>query len=158
MTVREVKERVRAARDEWNTLIACVSERQMDEIVEEDGRRLKDVVAHVTWFEREMEELLRTRKLVGSKLWGLPPSERNAAIHEMNRDRAVEDILAEAATVHAELEVAVAGLVDDDLNNPARFENMPSDWVPWQIIAQNTWEHYEAHAEDIRRRLDLDGE
>jgi hypothetical protein len=27
---------------------------------------------------------------------------------------------------------------------------MPEDWEPWQVIAGNTYEHYQEHIPDIR--------
>ncbi len=153
MTRAELLERVRSTWEDWSTLIAGVVDGRMETVVEEDGRTLKDIVAHVSWFEKELVELLRTRRLEGSELWKLSRADRNDAITEMNSERAAEDVLRDATATHAELERQLATLEDEDLNDPSRFENMPQDWIPWRIIAENTFEHYEAHAEDVRRRL-----
>ena len=44
---------------------------------------VKDILAHVTWFEREMVGMLKSRTLAGSKLWELSQDERNRLF--MNR-------------------------------------------------------------------------
>ena len=44
----------------------------------------------------------------------------------------------------------LASLKDEDLNSAASFTAMPDDWVPWIILAQNTYEHYRDHAKDIQ--------
>jgi len=49
---------------------------------------------------------------------------------------------------------AVQSLDDQDLHDPARFAGMPADWSPWRIIAGNSFEHYRAHASDLRQWLD----
>ena len=41
----------------------------------------KDIVAHVTWAEREMIGVLQRRELAGSDLWRLSQDERNAAVY-----------------------------------------------------------------------------
>ena len=46
---------------------------------------MKDILSHITWFEREMVDMLQTRTLKGSKLWELPQDERNRIIYEQNR-------------------------------------------------------------------------
>jgi len=42
------------------------------------------------------------------------------------------------------------GLKDAELHDPARFNDMPTDWVPWRIIAGNTYLHYLDRAQDIQ--------
>ena len=76
-------------------------------------------------------------------------AERNAAIHRENVDRPLGDLRAEAARVHAELREALATLTEEELTDPSRFRYMPPDWVPLDIFAQNTYEHYEAHARGL---------
>jgi len=31
------------------------------------------------------------------------------------------------------------------------FREMPPEWAPWEVLAGNTFEHYEQHVEDLRR-------
>jgi uncharacterized damage-inducible protein DinB len=107
---------------------------------------VKDVIAHITWFEREMVGVIQARALVGSELWNLPPDARNAAIFVQNRDRSLADVLAEAERVYAELLAAIETLTDEELADPARFAGMPTDWQPWRVIAGNSFEHYRDHA------------
>ena len=40
-------------------------------------------------------------------------------------------------------------LSDEELRDPSRFEFIPDDWVLWEIIASNTYGHYEQHTLDI---------
>jgi len=44
-------------------------------------------------------------------------------------------------------------LNDEDLNDPHRFKNMPREWRPWQLIAGNSFKHYEDHMPSIRQWL-----
>jgi hypothetical protein len=115
---------------------------------------VKDMVAHITWFEREMVGMLEARALVGSDLWQLPADQRNARIFEENRDRALRDVLAEAQQVHHHLVEKVEALAEDDLVDPHRFPGMPEDWQPWKVIAGNSNEHYRDHSQDVRTWLE----
>ncbi len=114
---------------------------------------VKDVISHVAWFEREMIGVVRTRALVGSDLWRLPQDQRNAAIFAQNRDRSLPDVLDEAARTCAEMLAAIETLTDADLADPAHFTGMPADWLPWQVIAGNSFEHYRDHALTLRAWL-----
>lgn len=39
-----------------------------------------------------------------------------------------------------------------DLHDPNQF-GMPPDWQPWQVLAENIWEHYDDHTRDLRSWL-----
>ena len=41
----------------------------------------------------------------------------------------------------------------EDLNDPHRFKNMPQEWRPWQLIAGNSFKHYEDHMPSLREWL-----
>lgn len=137
-------------RAQWEALLAEVGEARMTRPGVAGEWSVKDIVAHVTWFEREMVGVLQARTLVGSDLWSLPHDQRNAAIYEQNRDRALSGVLAEARVVFDQLRAGMQSLAEEDLHDPLRFAEMPADWVPWQVIAGNSYEHYRQHTPGIR--------
>ena len=82
---------------------------------------VKDLVAHITWSEREMVGVLAARALVGSDLWSLTNDERNEIVYQQNRDRPLDEVLAEAKAVYARLLALVSGMSAAELNDPAQF-------------------------------------
>ncbi len=153
MTVAELLERVRSSRVAWDALVASLSDHALVSPRLRDGWSVKDVIAHIAWFEREMTGICRARAFVGSDLWALPPHERNAAIQAENQARDLADVRADAAAAWGDLLSALATLSDRDLVDPASFPGMPPDWVPLEIIAGNTYEHYPAHAVSVGAQL-----
>ncbi len=151
MNVEGLVEAIVGAREEWDAFVRQVAPSDLERPGVCGNWSMKDVVAHIAWHEREMIGLLETHVLAGSPWWLLPTDERNDKIYEQNKDRAAEDVLREAAETFPHLLRAIKGLADEDLNDPARFADMPPDWIPWRIIAQNTYEHYEVHLESARR-------
>jgi len=147
-------EKMRAARTEWDTLLNGISSTRMVEPGAYGDWSVKDVVAHVTWYEREMVDLLRERSLDGSELWLLPHSERNEAIYRENSDRSLDDVLGEAKRVYEQLVAQVQKLSNEDLSDPARFANMPEDWVPGDVLAENSYRHYPDHITELREWLE----
>jgi hypothetical protein len=154
MTVAAMIDEIRDSRAELDDLLALLDDSQMVQAGADGEWTVKDVIAHVSWHEREMINLIRSRALLGSDLWNLPLHERNAAIYEQNRDQSLDDVRAEAAEAFRQLLESLQTLSDEDLNDPARFEHMPAEWQPWKIIAENTWEHYHDHYESLRRWLE----
>ena len=137
----------------WEALLERVARDHMTLPGVDDGWSVKDIIAHVVWYEREMVGLLQKRLLAGSEWWGLPNAERNERIYQQNRLRSLEDVLIESVTVYRQLHDLLEGLSDAELEDPRYFANMPADWVPWQLIAENTYDHYRDHAASIQSWL-----
>ena len=104
---------------------------------------VKDLIAHVGWYEHEMVPVIRLRVFTGSEWWALPADERNAMIYQQNSQRPLQEIVHEGQRSYTDLLEAVQSLSDEDLNDPHHFRDMPEDWVPWQIFAGNSFEHYQ---------------
>ncbi len=96
MTQSRMLELLQRGHQEWVALLAEVGRQQMEVPGLAGGWSVKDTVAHVSWFEREMVGMLKARALVGSELWNLPQDERNRQIQQGNKDRPLEDVLGEA--------------------------------------------------------------
>ena len=150
MNKAEFLEKLERERSEWDEALSLIPKEGMADPGTEGNWSIKDVIAHVTWFEREMAILLQTRALAGSELWGLSRDERNEVIYQENRTRSLEDVLRESQEVFREVSHAFESVNDADLNDPHRIAGMPEDWLPWQIIASNTYEHYRDHKPSIR--------
>ncbi len=148
---------LRNERGRWDAVLALIPTDRMEQPALKGGWSVKDLIAHITWFEREMVNLLHTRSLAGgSILWARPTDERNLAIYTENRDRPLHEVQTESVEVYAEFLALCETLIDGDLTTPARFE-MPPDWLPWRIFAENTYEHYRDHAEELRKWLENAG-
>jgi uncharacterized damage-inducible protein DinB len=141
------------SRAEWEALLAQVDEERMLQPGAARKWSVKDVIAHVTWGEREMVPIMRTHVLAGSELWNLSDDERNEVVYQQNRDRPLQEILQEEQQAYADLFEAAQALSDEDLNDPHRFKQMPEGWVPWQIIAGCSFKHYQDHIPSIREWL-----
>ena len=149
----EFLDSLRVERREWDRLLAQFGEARMEQVGVEGEWSLKDLIAHVAWYEREMVELFRARRLAGSDLWRFPHNQRNEAIYQSNRSRPLAEMLAEGREVFSQFLEGFASLTDEDLADPARFADMPPDWVPRDVIAGNSYEHYREHIPVIRAWL-----
>jgi hypothetical protein len=111
-------------------------------------------VAHITWHDREMVGVLKTRRLAGSEWWKLPLEERNQRIFEQYRSQPLEEALREHHQVHQALLKEIEQLEDEDLNDPARIEEILPGFKLWMILEENTWIHYLEHKEAVWAWLD----
>jgi uncharacterized protein (TIGR03083 family) len=141
--------KIKETRQEYESSLAALTEAQMLRPRTCGKWSVKDVIAHIAWYERQMIGVLKQCALLGSDLCNLPLEVRNAAIHAENKDRSLTDVLAEARQVYPELLEPLAGLSEEELQNPACFREMPPGWIPLEVIASNTFEHYPVHTADI---------
>lgn len=144
---------LRKAREEWEDLLAQVSEEQRLQPGAAGKWSVKDVIAHVAWGEREIAPVMRTHVLAGSELWNLSDDELNEIVYQQNRDRSWHEIMNEEQQAYADLLAAAQTLSDEDLNDSHRYKQMPEEWVPWQLYAGNTFNHYQDHMPSIREWL-----
>ena len=94
MDKREFIERVNSERTSWDELLAQVPDDRMPEPGVEGDWSTKDVLAHVTWYEREMVGMLKSRTLIGSDWWALPLEDRNTAVHDEIMRMSLEEVRA----------------------------------------------------------------
>ena len=153
MRKSQLIDKIKHSRAEWQVLISPLDDAQMVQARVIEGWSLKDIIAHITWYEREMVQVLQNKTLVGSELWDLPTDERNQVIFEANQNRALNDIREEAQQVYGHLVELLEGLEEEDLHDPSRFDQMPKDWQPWEVIGSNTYEHYPDHVAQVRNWL-----
>src|SRR6266568_7349401 len=137
----------------WEALLAQIDEERMFQPGAAGNWSVKDVIAHVTWGESEIAPVLRTHVLAGSDLWNLSDEERNEITYQQNKDRPLHDIVNEERQAYTALLEVVQQLRDEDLNDPHCFKNMPKAWRPWQLIAGDSFKHYEAHMPSLRQWL-----
>ncbi len=151
MNLAEFLAKHQAARAEWEAVLAAIPQERYTQPA--GGKwSVKDHIAHVTWYEREMVGLLRQRSMAGgSPLWEQPTDARNALIYAEISDIPLSQVLADAQQTWAELWSLLQGLSEDELNDAASFAEMPAEWRPWEMIASNTYEHYLEHAANLRR-------
>jgi len=110
---------------------------------------LRDILFHIAWYEREMVEMLQLRALVGSSWWELPVDERNAHIQAEAQSASLLQAWRLEQQVYTELMSQLQSIRDEELGDARFFQEMPSDWIPWQVIASNTYEHYAEHYSGI---------
>lgn len=142
--------KVIAARADWDAWLARVPIAKMEQPGVSGIMSLKDVLAHLTWYDREMVLVMQTRDFSGSDLWNLPLDQRNSVILEANQNLSLDKILVEAQNVYQLLIIEIEKLNDIDLLDPASYKGMPAEWIPWQVIASNTYEHYREHLTDLQ--------
>jgi hypothetical protein len=151
------KEMLDLIRSEWKALWSVLKPLSREQMIQpgvESSWSVKDILAHITAWERRMvqwlEESLRgevpERPAPGMSwddLDGL-----NEQIYRENKDRPLDGVLADSRKSHEESLKVVEAMAEEDLIEPDRFGWRGGDPM-WHMVAANTWWHYKEHCETI---------
>ncbi|MGH2502435.1 MAG: DinB family protein [Ktedonobacterales bacterium] len=153
MTGARLASILRAERAQWQALLARVGLDRMEQPGVEGEWSMKELVAHLTWYERAVldgaRQVFSTGTFTRPQRDGETMDERNARIATESRARPLADVLAEADAVFGHLLSLIESIPDDLLNDASRL-GLPDDVPPWLRVANNSYAHYRQHAEAVR--------
>ena len=150
-------DKIRARYDEFERVLAPLNESQMTTTGVMDGWSIKDILAHITSWQKRTVERLSAAKRNGRPAHQPVSNEEemdrvNAQFYQANKDRPLAEVLSDYRTTHAQLLETVQGTSEDDLFNAQKFawtEGSPL----WQNVAGNTYEHIDEHYGPIQQWL-----
>ena len=142
----QIRDEIAAAYRPLEAQVAALSEAQMTQPGVMGEWTVKDVLAHVAWWERHLLRTLRAGhdeldEMVTEGTDSRQVTDRaNAEVFATNRDRSLDDVLAEFRAAHAEMLAALASWPEDEL---ARDE-------VYEAIGWDTFRHYPDHTATIQ--------
>ena len=142
----------------FERLLAPLSEEQMLAPELNDGWSVKDNIAHITSWHRRLLELLqaaasrRPPALIPGLLDDVNVDQINAHFYKENRTLTLDVVLQQFRTSYIQVVAAIQALSVEDFTSTQRL-----DWLQgtplWQVVAGNTYGHYQEHTEIIEAWL-----
>ena len=114
-----------------------------------DGWSIKDMMAHLTWYDREIAKVLKERPRDRTGWWNLSRDERNQHIFQHHQPQPLEEVFREHEESFSALINEIEKLGDEDLNASALIWQMPPVTKLWMMLEENTWFHYMMHTEAL---------
>lgn len=153
MTKQELLALMQATRQELEALLAQLTPAQINQPGVAGDWSVKDMLAHIAWYQAEEVEFFGETGVEASLLWATPQDARNELFFAQNHDRPLDAILLQFRTAFVRFLQVVEGLSDAELNQPGRFPDTRADRLPWQAIAVHSYEHDREHIALIRQWL-----
>jgi uncharacterized protein (TIGR03083 family) len=158
MTKARLLAELRAARSEWDALMAAVPEERMTEPGAAGDWSVKDVIAHLTsydrWFVRASEAHFRSELPPLDGTEGMSFEERNQFLYRQAQQRPLAEVLAESHEVFQRLLEVVEAHTEEFLTQPQQFEGVPEPILVWKILQGDGYAHYRDHMPSIRAWLE----
>jgi hypothetical protein len=158
LTTAQLLEVMRAARSNWDALLAEAGEARLTEPDVEGDWSIKDIIAHITYFETWATNCLmairRGEPLPRPEYKGLSIDEENALIYEHQRSLPLADVLRNSQISFQRSIESVQGLHDNDLYDLEFTHASGADWSVHDLLEGDTYEHYQEHSASVRAWLD----
>jgi hypothetical protein len=162
MTKAKFLEVIKSERERWETLLSRIDAGKMEHPGVAGNWSARDVIVHVTAYERGLVEWLEAARQGTAKTFAdldHPDVDyRNAAILKEKQACSFENIEAEASRVFERLIALVEAIAEEELLEAERSEwYVKPRWGEqrplWKCIADDSYRHYRQHTEDIHRWL-----
>ncbi|MBC8075094.1 MAG: ClbS/DfsB family four-helix bundle protein [Chloroflexales bacterium] len=159
-TIPAIIERIERAMQRVVQAVASLSTAQLLEARLAGGRAVKDVLAHLTWWDQWLLVTLPADEATSSAQITLPladqipptdhwAGEMNDKVFAYNQPRELSGIQAEFTTTRNQLLQRVARLSTDDLFNPDGMAAVIGQ--PVAPLIYGIYEHYEEHAHELEQ-------
>lgn len=151
---------IRSERARLDALANQVKARQLTHQMLADGYTVKDILAHVTWWEQRMLELIETARR-GEPVVGLaaPGEDAQAAVDRVNaqvfdaqRNVPLDEVEARARRSYAQVLETIGDLEDDEVFAETGLRRQFGGSA-LKLIAEDTYEHYREHVEQLQSLL-----
>ncbi|MEE4194246.1 MAG: ClbS/DfsB family four-helix bundle protein [Anaerolineae bacterium] len=148
---------IESKRNEFDQVIGKLSESQCQHENVIGRWSVKDVLAHLSWYDQQMEWMVtrHSMDIPEVEIWDLPTDDRNEIIYQMYKDLPLAEVKAIAQARYERMLAAIKQLEESDLTDPSRYAGMDAEWVPADILSQNTWLHYADHLVLIRKEFGI---
>jgi hypothetical protein len=158
LTTAQLIEVIRTARSDWEALLAEVSAARLTEPGVEGDWSMKDIIAHITYYESWVVDCLTAIQHGGPlpqlESKGLDIDQRNAIVYARNRGRPLAEVLRDSQTSFNQSVDLVQRLRDEDLYDPEFTRQYSVEWTLHDLIEGDTYEHYRDHMASVRTWLE----
>ena len=157
LTVKQLIAAMRAARSDWDALLARVGQAHWEEPGVEGHWSIKDIVAHITYFENWTADvtgaLERGEPLPTSPYKGMEVDQENALIYQRYHARPLAEVVRESQASFLRSLDVVQRLRDEDLYSQEFTRPAGVDWVIFDLIEGDTFGHYRDHIASVQAWL-----
>jgi hypothetical protein len=154
MTKTKILEMIQSEQEALKRTLARLSAEQMTQPGVESNWSVKDILVHITDWERRMVQWIEAsvrgevpERPAPGMTWD-DLDRLNEQTYMLNRDKPLGEVQAEFDRSYQRSLRAVEALSEADLIDPYRFEWREGDPL-WHMVAANTWWHYKEHRETI---------
>ena len=104
-------------RKQWDLTVESIVEKRLENDPISEKWILKDVIAHVAWYERELLDALEKKSTVNNRFWNMDVETRNAMIFDNTQNQTLSELLEDSRSIFDNLVKTIETLSDEELNS-----------------------------------------
>ncbi len=143
-------------RKHWDFTIDSIFAKQQENGPISQKWYLKDVIAHITWYEKELLDVLEKKSMAESEFWNMGIEERNDMIFNNTQNQTLNDLLIESKKTFDDLVGKIQTISDEDLNSDTYIKRKEGARITHDFIGGITFWHYEDHEDALIDLFDLE--
>jgi hypothetical protein len=154
MTKGKLLELLQSRRAEWDALLAQVPENQMTVPGVAGEWSIKDIIAHLTYYERwyadRLHEQLRGEQYTPTEIDAMGFEQRNPILYQRFREYPLSEVLANSRRAFRDLVTGVQAHSEQFLTVPQQFDGMPEPMTIWMMLRGDIYDHYLQHIPSVK--------
>ncbi|MFX0123760.1 MAG: hypothetical protein ACFFAE_08990 [Candidatus Hodarchaeota archaeon] len=155
MNKRTFLKKIRYRREHWESTIDTIINRGLERELCSKNWRIKDVIAHITWYDKNILEALKNKSIVGSEFWNMSIDDRNEMIFNETQNMTLNEVLKVSKNTFNSLILSIEDMSDEELNSDD-FIQRKEKRITWDFIGAGNFWHYEDHEDALIERFNLD--
>ncbi len=147
---------MRYRRKHWDATVDAIIEKGLAEERISDKWFVKDSIAHISWYEKELLDALEKKSIVDSEFWNMSVEDRNEMIFNKTQDRTFDELLKKSKSTFEDLITKTESMSNEELNSDVYIKRKSDTRITWDFIGGITFWHYEDHEDLFIELFDLD--
>lgn len=158
MKKKTLLKKLRYRRKHWDSIVDVIIKKGLEKEKISEKWYVKDAIAHITWYEKELIEALENKSIAESVFWNMSVEDRNDMIFDKTQDKTLDEILNESKSIFDALIIKIEMMSNEELNSDVYIKRKSGTRVTWDFIGGITFWHYENHEDLFIERFDLEYE
>ncbi len=147
---------MRYRRKHWDSTIEAIIKKGLEKESISEKWHVKDSIAHITWYEKELLAALENKSIAESEFWNMSVEDRNEMIFNKTQESTFDEILKESKNAFDALLTKIKSLSDEELSSDVYIKRKSGTRITWDFIGGITFWHYEDHEDLFIELFDLD--
>ncbi|MCG3253714.1 MAG: hypothetical protein KAX09_07680 [Candidatus Heimdallarchaeota archaeon] len=156
MKKKTLLKKMRYRRKHWDSTVDTIINKGLEGERVSDKWFVKDSIAHIAWYEKELLDALEKKSIVESEFWNMSVKNRNEMIFDKTQERTFDEILKESISTFNALTTKIESMSNEELNSDVYIKRKSDTRITWDFIGGITFWHYEDHEDLFIELFDLE--
>ncbi|NHJ47655.1 MAG: DinB family protein [Asgard group archaeon] len=156
MNMNTFLKKIKLKRKHWDLTIDTIIKKGLENEMYSKKWSIKDVIAHITWYDKALLKALKKKSIVDSDFWSLSIDDRNEMIFNNTQEKSFNELLKESKETFDALIEEISKLSDEELNSEDYIKREPGKRITWDFIGGNNFWHYEDHEDALIELFNMD--